>query len=126
MSMEVEYHDPEWARWNEQVVQEPDNYEAWEQLVRATEALEGGLSRNSSPQAVAAMRDVYDRFMARFPLFFGYWKKYADIEFTIAGTERAETIYERGVASCHASVDLWTHYCGFKMETSHDPEEIRE
>lgn len=126
MAMEVEYHDPEWARWNDQVVQEPDNYEAWEHLVRATEALEGGLSRNSSPQAIAAMRDVYDRFMARFPLFFGYWKKYADIEFSIAGTERAESIYERGVSSCHASVDLWTNYCGFKMETSHDPEEIRE
>jgi pre-mRNA-processing factor 39 len=38
------------------------------------------------------MRDVYDRFLARFPLFFGYWKKYADLEFSIAGTEAAEMV----------------------------------
>lgn len=124
--MDVEYHDPEWARWNDQVIQEPDNYEAWVQLIRATEALEGGLSRNSTPQAIAAMRDVYDRFLTCFPLYFGYWKKYADIEFSITGTERAEAIFERGATSCLSSVDLWTQYCSFKMETSHDPDEIRE
>lgn len=122
----LEYSDPEWARLNEQAVQDPDNYEAWEALVRATEALEGGLSRNSSPHSVAAMRDVYERFLARFPLFFGYWKKFADMEFSISGTERAENVYEMGVTSCHTSVDLWTNYCGFKMDTSHDPQEVRE
>ena len=36
------------------------------------------------------MRDVYDRLLAKFPLLFGYWKKYADLEFSIAGTEAAE------------------------------------
>jgi hypothetical protein len=38
------------------------------------------------------MRDIYDRFLAKFPLFFGYWKKYADLEFSIAGTEAAEMV----------------------------------
>lgn len=60
--------------------------------MRAAEAQEGGLNRNSSPQAIAATRDVYDRFLARFPLFFGYWKKYADLEFSVAGTEAAEMV----------------------------------
>jgi pre-mRNA-processing factor 39 len=45
------------------------------------------------------MRDIYDRFLAKFPLFFGYWKKYADLEFSIAGTEAAEM-----VVSDHASI----------------------
>lgn len=72
------------------------------------------------------MRGVFDRFLAKFPLFFGYWKKYADLEFSIAGTEAAELVYERGIAGIHNSVDLWTHYCAFKVETSHDPEAIRE
>jgi pre-mRNA-processing factor 39 len=58
--------------------------------VRATETLEGGLNRNSSPGAIAATRAIFDRFLAKFPLFFGYWKKYADLEFSIAGTESAE------------------------------------
>lgn len=35
-------------------------------------------------------------------------------------------IYERGVASITNSVDLWTNYCSFKTETSHDTEIIRE
>lgn len=60
--------------------------------MRAAEAQEGGLHRNSSPGAIASTRDVYDKLLARFPLFFGYWKKYADHEFTIAGTEAAEMV----------------------------------
>jgi pre-mRNA-processing factor 39 len=73
-------------------IAEPEDFEHWDKLVRAAEAQEGGLNRNSSPQAIAATRDVYDRFLARFPLFFGYWKKYADLEFSIAGTEAAEMV----------------------------------
>ena len=71
---------------------DPQEFENWEKLVRAAELQEGGLGRNSSPQAIAATRDTYDRFLARFPLFFGYWKKYADLEFAIAGTESAEMV----------------------------------
>ena len=111
--------------------------------MRAAETLDGGLNRNSSAQSITAARDVYDRFLAKFPLFFGYWKKYADLEFAIAGTEAAEMVsrligiswirdtntsqvYERGVASIGISVDLWGHYCGFKVETCHDGDIIRE
>ena len=73
-------------------LENPDNFENWEKLVRAAETLEGGLNRNSSPQAIATTRDSYDRFLAKFPLLFGYWKKYADLEFSIAGTEAAEMV----------------------------------
>jgi pre-mRNA-processing factor 39 len=123
-------------------LEDTDNFENWEKLVRAAETLEGGLNRNSSPQAIATTRDAYDRFLAKFPLLFGYWKKYADLEFSIAGTEAAEMVrldprmrwnfadrlqvFERGVASITTSVDLWTDYCSFKVETSHDPDVIRE
>ncbi|KAI9840866.1 MAG: hypothetical protein M1837_001245 [Sclerophora amabilis] len=116
----------ELKKFHAEVLEEPDNFEHWEKLLRAAEALEGGLNRNSSPQAIAATRDIYDRFLAKFPLLFGYWKKYAEMEFSIAGTEAAEMVYERGVASITNSVDLWTNYCGFKVETSHDSDIIRE
>lgn len=87
-------HPPFTAPANPALVQlaDPDNFEHWEKLVRATETLEGGLNRNSSPQAIATTRDSYDRFLAKFPLLFGYWKKYADLEFSIAGTEAAEMV----------------------------------
>jgi pre-mRNA-processing factor 39 len=59
--------------------------------VRAAE-LEGGVTRNSSPSAIELVRNVFDCFLAKFPLFFGYWKKYADLEFSIGGTETAEMV----------------------------------
>ncbi|KAI1481700.1 pre-mRNA-processing factor 39 [Daldinia eschscholtzii] len=109
-----------------EVEADTDNFESWEKLIRACEAQEGGLNRNSSPQALATLRDVYDRFLLKFPLLFGYWKKYADLEFNISGPESAEMIYERGCASITNCVDLWTSYCSFKMETTHTPHLVRE
>ncbi|KAJ5384815.1 RNA-processing protein HAT helix [Penicillium concentricum] len=109
-----------------ELLDDPDNFETWEKLVRAAEGLEGGINRNSSPQAITTIRAVYDRFLSKFPLLFGYWKKYADQEFSITGTEAAEMVYERGIASISPSVDLWTNYCSFKAETSHDADIIRE
>ena len=73
--------------------------------MRAAEALEGGLNRNSSPQSIAATRDIYDRFLAKFPLLFGYWKKYADLEFSIAGTEAAEMVSPAQAAADVAIAD---------------------
>lgn len=122
-------HKPEYAEYeqaNRAVQEDPDEFEAWEKVVRAAESLEGGLNRNSSPQAIAITRNVFDRFLAKFPLLFGYWKKYADMEFSIAGTEAAEMVYERGIASINNSVDLWANYCSFKVETCHDSDIIRE
>ncbi|KAG8165380.1 hypothetical protein KVR01_005655 [Diaporthe batatas] len=111
---------------NAEVEADPDSFEAWEKLVRAVESLEGGLNRNSSPQSLATLRDAYDRFLLKFPLLFGYWKKYADLEFNISGPESAEMVYERGCASITNSVDLWTEYCSFKMETTHVAHLVRE
>ena len=73
---------------------DPDNFERWEALIKACESLEGGLNRNSSPQALMTFRDAFDRFLYNFPLLFGYWKKYADMEFNIAGPESAEMVCE--------------------------------
>ncbi|KAL4893851.1 dead box ATP-dependent rna helicase [Aspergillus ambiguus] len=121
-----EEENAELKKLETELLDDPDNFETWERLVRAAEALEGGVNRNSNPQAITTVRNVYDRFLAKFPLLFGYWKKYADLEFSITGTEAADMVYERGVASISPSVDLWTNYCTFKAETSHDADIIRE
>ncbi|OAA80035.1 mRNA splicing protein (Prp39) [Akanthomyces lecanii RCEF 1005] len=121
--------DEEYAsvrKYNALVEADSDSFENWENLVKACEALDGGLNRNSSPQALATFRDAYDRFLLKFPLLFGYWKKYADLEFNIAGPESAQMVYEKGCASISNSVDLWTDYCSFTMDTTHDPQIVRE
>lgn len=118
--------ETEFEKYSRLVKQNSDDFDSWEALIRVVESMDGGLNRNSSPQAIGAMRNAYDRFLSKFPLLFGYWRKYAELEFSIAGTEAAEMVYERGVAGISNSVDLWTNYCGFKMETSHDVDETRE
>ncbi|KAI9695753.1 MAG: hypothetical protein M1820_008425 [Bogoriella megaspora] len=116
----------ELRKLNTEVLDNPDEYSAWQKLVEAVQQQEGGVTRNSNPQAIAAYRQVFDRFLTKYPLFFGYWKKYAEREFNIAGTEAAEMVYERGVASINNSVDLWVAYCEFKSTTTHDADLIRE
>ncbi|ORX96077.1 pre-mRNA-processing factor 39 [Clohesyomyces aquaticus] len=108
------------------VAEDEDNFEKWEALVTFCESLEGGVNRNSSPDAIAVMRGAFDCFLDKYPLFFGYWKKYADLEFSIGGTETAEMVYERGVSCVPTSVDLWTAYCSFKENTCHDVDLVRE
>ncbi|KAJ5583029.1 hypothetical protein N7535_001649 [Penicillium sp. DV-2018c] len=122
----TEEENAEFKKLQAELLDDPDNFETWEKLVRAAEGLEGGINRNSNPQAITTVRQTYDRFLAKFPLLFGYWKKYADLEFSIAGTEAAEMTYERGIASIGSSVDLWANYCSFKAETSHEASIIRE
>lgn len=87
-------------------VENEDDFERWEALVARASELEGGVTRNSSPSAIELVRNVYDCFLTKFPLFFGYWKKYADLEFAIGGTETAEMVratigcFIVGVANC--------------------------
>ncbi|KAK9377514.1 uncharacterized protein V1513DRAFT_456353 [Lipomyces chichibuensis] len=118
--------DPEWNRLHGLLEQDVDNFENWESLIRATEALEGGIGRSSSTETIEQIRILFDAFLRKFPLLFGYWKRYADIEFAVAGSDAAEVIYRRAVAGIPNSVDLWTGYCSFKMDTCPDEDEVRD
>jgi pre-mRNA-processing factor 39 len=117
---------PEIRKLLSAVVENEDEFDRWEALVTRASELEGGVTRNSSPSAIELVRNAYDCFLQKFPLFFGYWKKYADLEFAIGGTETAEMVYERGVCAVTTSVDLWANYCTFKMDTCHDNDIIRD
>jgi hypothetical protein len=78
------------ADWSQ--IENEDEFERWEALVTRATELEGGVTRNSSPSSIELVRNAYNCFLAKFPLFFGYWKKYADLEFAIGGTETAEMV----------------------------------
>ncbi|CAG8740784.1 10381_t:CDS:10, partial [Funneliformis caledonium] len=112
----------ELERYWEIVKANPDDFVSWEYLIRIAESAEDGLTPKSPAENITNMREVFDQFLAKFPLCFGYWKKYADFEFTIQGPTEAEKIYERGVAAIANSVDLWTQYCAFRIE--HYPDDL--
>ncbi|KAI7866569.1 uncharacterized protein EV154DRAFT_432674 [Mucor mucedo] len=110
----------EWDRLWKTVRDAPDNFGCWEQLIRVAE--EGGISKSSPPEKITRLESVYDSFLSKFPLCFGYWKKYSDWELTVHGPENAEKIFERGVVAITNSIDLWNQYIDFKMTqtTSND------
>lgn len=82
----------EWDRYWGIVRANPEDFTSWEYLVRLAEATEGGVAAGSPDENIANMRLVYDQFLAKFPLCFGYWKKYADLEYAIDGIPGAERV----------------------------------
>ncbi|CEP08659.1 hypothetical protein [Parasitella parasitica] len=134
----------EWDRlWNI-VCDTPDDFSSWEQLIRVTEEQGGGLTTASSPESITRLESVYDHFLQKFPLCFGYWKKYADWQLAVHGEQGAEKVisgklqtckklcahstaqqtFERGVVAIHNSIDLWNQYIDFKMRHSASNQEI--
>ncbi|KAJ3013064.1 hypothetical protein HKX48_005933 [Thoreauomyces humboldtii] len=114
----------EWDRLWDVVQKNPDDFASWEYLLRSAEQDEGGspLNKDSSDASTEKLRTVYDHFLAKFPLCFGYWKKYADWELLLEGAQKSVEIFERGVVSIHNSIDLWTQYAAFRIETFPDDE----
>ena len=113
----------EWEKTWAKVIKDPLDFSSWESLVKLAE----GVKSLTSDQDKQNLRTVYDHFLGKFPLLFGYWKKYADWEALMAGPESAVAVYERGVTSIHNSVDLWVFYLSYTMEKAYkSPEVTRE
>lgn len=77
--------------WNT-VNENPEDFASWEQLIRVSEGADGGITSNSPPENITRLENVYDIFLAKFPLCFGYWKKYADWKLAAVGVESAEKV----------------------------------
>ena len=73
---------------------------------------------------IGRIRQVYDAFLAEYPLCYGYWKKYADAEAKYVSLEEASLVYDRGVAAVPYSVDLWGHYAMHKQKAGAPVEEV--
>ncbi|ORX60069.1 TPR-like protein [Piromyces finnis] len=116
----------EWDRLWEAVSKDPNDFKSWEELIAVAENVEGGITANIKPEDVDKIHRVYENFLFKFPLCFGYWKKYSDIEMIINGVEKAEEVFEKGVMAIHNSIDLWIQYCDFKIQHCKDNEKIRD
>jgi pre-mRNA-processing factor 39 len=79
------------ATWSK-VIQNPEDFHSWESLVKMAESVKGGLNASSADQDKQNLKTVYDHFLGKFPLCFGYWKKYADWEFSLYGPEAAVAV----------------------------------
>ncbi|KAF9921905.1 hypothetical protein FBU30_008026 [Linnemannia zychae] len=112
-----------WDRCWTIVKASPGEFDVWEELMRLADRQDGGFAPDAPPANIANVRVLYDAFLEKFPLCFGYWKKYSDLEFLSRGVEGAIEIFERGVKGIANSVDLWVQYCTFIMEHKADSRE---
>lgn len=68
---------------------------------------------------------VYHNFLLEFPLFYGYWIKYAAHKARLCTNKEVEEVYEQAVQAVPHSIDLWVSYCGFAMCAYEEPAHIR-
>lgn len=74
---------------------------------------------------IEKLREVYDAFLGIYPLCYGYWKKYADMESKHGSPENAKLVYEKGLSAISNSIDLWLAYCNFLQGSNASPADIR-
>ncbi|KAM6924140.1 pre-mRNA-processing factor 39 [Xenentodon cancila] len=85
----------------------PQDFTSWTDLLQYCEQ-EG--------HAVASRRAL-EAFLARYPLCYGYWKKFADLERRAGYNDKAEEVCIRGLQAIPLSVDLWIHYINLLLGT---------
>jgi pre-mRNA-processing factor 39 len=92
------------------------------------------------------LRKAYDAFLERYPLCYGYWKKYAEAEkrhaadsaatdataaaaaaatTTGGSVEAAAAVYQRGVAAVPHSAELWVAYAALLQGSDAPSDTVR-
>ncbi|XP_013861592.1 pre-mRNA-processing factor 39 [Austrofundulus limnaeus] len=66
---------------------------------------------------IAASRRALEAFLTRYPLCYGYWKKFADLERRAGSNDKAEEVCIRGLQGIPLSIDLWIHYINLLLGT---------
>uniref|UniRef100_A0A3B5KW22 Si:ch211-114c17.1 n=1 Tax=Xiphophorus couchianus TaxID=32473 RepID=A0A3B5KW22_9TELE len=65
----------------------------------------------------ATYRRALEAFLVRYPLCYGYWKKFVDLERRGGDNNKAEEVCIRGLQAIPLSVDLWIHYINLLLGT---------
>ena len=117
-----------WGRISAALVENPESLDLWEKLIREVERENCvPISKVSSDEAVEILRTCYNAFLEKFPLLVHYWIRYAQCEFRLGYYQKAIIVYERALVHLRASIELWTNYLQFRVDTiSDNVEEIAQ
>ncbi|VDK53411.1 unnamed protein product [Cylicostephanus goldi] len=85
---------------------QPDNFDAWIMI----------LTQADQSNDVKLARDIYDRFLKKYPYCYGFWKKYAEMERRHQNFSDALSVWERGILAIPLSIDLWLGFLSFMRE----------
>ncbi|XP_027345804.1 uncharacterized protein LOC113857797 isoform X2 [Abrus precatorius] len=93
------------------------DFDEWTSLISEIEKL--------YPDDVEKICLVYDHFLSKFPLCYGYWRKYAAHMTCICAMDKVVEVFEKAVLAATYSVGMWVEYCSFGMSAFEDPSDIR-
>ncbi|XP_023263114.1 pre-mRNA-processing factor 39-like [Seriola lalandi dorsalis] len=85
----------------------PQDFTSWTDLLQYCE----------QESHITASRRALVAFLARYPLCYGYWKKFADLERRAGYNAKAEEVCVQGLQAIPLSVDLWIHYINLLLGT---------
>ncbi|XP_063046373.1 pre-mRNA-processing factor 39 isoform X2 [Engraulis encrasicolus] len=85
----------------------PQEFSSWTDLLQYCEQ-EGHMTSS---------RRSLNAFLERYPLCYGYWKKFADMERRAGNNVKAEEVCAQGLKAIPLSVDLWIHYINLLLGT---------
>ncbi|XP_034399828.1 pre-mRNA-processing factor 39 isoform X1 [Cyclopterus lumpus] len=85
----------------------PQDFTSWTDLLQYCE----------QESHITASRRALEAFLTRYPLCYGYWKKFADLERRAGYNNKAEEVCVQGLQAIPLSVDLWIHYINLLLGT---------
>ncbi|XP_040031075.2 pre-mRNA-processing factor 39 [Gasterosteus aculeatus] len=85
----------------------PQDFTGWTDLLQYCE----------QESHITASRRALAAFLTRYPLCYGYWKKFADLERRAGFNNKAEEVCVQGLQAIPLSVDLWIHYINLLLGT---------
>ncbi|XP_069027878.1 pre-mRNA-processing factor 39 isoform X3 [Embiotoca jacksoni] len=85
----------------------PQDFTSWTDLLQYCE----------QESHITASRRALEAFLTRYPLCYGYWKKFADLERRAGYNDKAEEVCIQGLQAIPLSVDLWIHYINLLLGT---------
>ncbi|SCU97100.1 LADA_0H04434g1_1 [Lachancea dasiensis] len=96
-----------------------DNIVSLDSLVKSTEQL---VLKYSSPNEVIkkSIQKVFENVLTRYPLFFGYWKRFTAVQYQLNGLESSIEVLSRAVDAFPHSLDLWCAYLNVLMANNAD------
>ncbi|GMM37407.1 Prp39 protein [Saccharomycopsis crataegensis] len=99
---------PQWTTARTRVNENLNNIKCWEELMKCTENFLMIKPLNDNFKKV--IHSTFNELLTRFPLFFGYWKKFVSIEFQLNGLDASISILSRSLDSFPNSIELWIDY----------------
>jgi len=108
---EVVKESENFKRYWSTVVDAPQDFSSWTYLLQLVDSEPMSLKRRS-----------YNSFFKRYPLCYGYWKRFSELERKEDNLLRSQKILERGVRAIPLSVDLWIHVTDFYIKHYKGPD----